>query len=161
MPYAWQEKIPTAKPLINLATISCATFCTEAMIAQPMIHMTHPIASESLRPKRSPVRFVAMDPRSEPPAIEAVMPPCRVEPGLWKKVLYCGGVQRHARRWSRTSSLTCLVPIMALMEATSKPCIKPPSVARKLMRYTLLNWNFAMLSRSLMLLSSRAVVWSQ
>jgi hypothetical protein len=64
--------------------MSIARFCTALMRIEPTVKMTQAIESESRRPKRSPVHEATKEPRREPPAMAAVMPPCVTEPGLLK-----------------------------------------------------------------------------
>lgn len=64
------------------------------------------------RPRISATNPAAIAPMNEPPDIEAVIPPCRVEFGLWKNFRYCS------------------VPIHALMDDMSNPNNAPPMVPK-------------------------------
>lgn len=76
--------MPTAKPLIMRTTINMATSWTAHIKVDPTIQMTQATKSESLRPNRSLTKVEKMEPNREPPAMLAVIPPCRTEFGLWK-----------------------------------------------------------------------------
>ena len=65
-------------------TMRIARFCTALIKIEPQIKMMHATAMESRLPILSPVHEAKNEPSRDPPAMEAVMPPCVTELGLEK-----------------------------------------------------------------------------
>jgi len=80
--------MPTAKPFTIREMMSMATSCTAHIKVDPTTQMIQAINMVSRRPIRSLVQEEKREPRREPPAMLAVIPPCSTEPGLAKYVLY-------------------------------------------------------------------------